>query len=43
MSFPKNPGWAFWTTVVVAAVLIGYPLSLGPACWMTAQIGRAHV
>jgi hypothetical protein len=29
----KKPGVAFWATVVVAVVLVGYPLSFGPACW----------
>jgi hypothetical protein len=29
----KKPGVAFWATVVAVVVLIGYPLSIGPACW----------
>ena len=29
----KNPGVAFWATVVVLAVL-AYPISFGPACWL---------
>jgi hypothetical protein len=29
----KHPSAAFWATVVVVAVLVGYPLSFGPACW----------
>src|SRR5260370_27812230 len=29
----KKPGVAFWATVVVVVVLVGYPLSFGPACW----------
>jgi hypothetical protein len=33
----KKPGVAFWATVVVAAVLVAYPLSFGPACWITAR------
>jgi hypothetical protein len=32
----KKPGVAFWATVVVVVVLVAYPLSLGPACWLTA-------
>jgi hypothetical protein len=32
----KKPGWAFWTTVAVVVVLVGYPLSFGPACWIVA-------
>jgi hypothetical protein len=31
----KKPGVAFWATVVLVAVLVGYPLSFGPACWLT--------
>jgi hypothetical protein len=34
----KKPGVAFWATVVVVVVLIGYPLSFGPACWLTSQL-----
>ena len=29
----KQPGVAFWATVVVVVVLVAYPLSFGPACW----------
>jgi hypothetical protein len=28
----KKPGAAFWTTLVVVAMLV-YPLCYGPACW----------
>ncbi len=35
MTSRKKPGAAFWATVVVVvAALIGYPLLLGPACWL---------
>ncbi len=27
----KQPGMAFWATVVVVAMLVAYPLSMGPA------------
>jgi hypothetical protein len=30
----KKPGVAFWATVVVVAVLM-YPISFGPACWVS--------
>jgi hypothetical protein len=30
----KKPGVAFWATVVVVVLLVAYPLSFGPACWM---------
>jgi len=36
MTDRKKPGWAFWTTVVLAVVL-AYPLSFGPACWLAHQ------
>ena len=34
MTERKNPGVAFWATVVVAVVLMAYPLSFGPFCRM---------
>ena len=34
-----KPGVAFWATVVVVAVL-AYPLSFGPACWITSRLDR---
>jgi hypothetical protein len=33
MTDHKKPGMAFWATVAMVVVLIGYPLSFGPACW----------
>jgi len=33
----KKPGAAFWTTVVVVVVVLAYPLSFGPACWITSR------
>ena len=33
----KKPGVAFWATVVVVVVLVAYPLSFGPAIWLTAR------
>jgi hypothetical protein len=38
MTSRKKPGVAFWATVVVALVL-AYPLSFGPACWITTRTG----
>ena len=35
----KHPTPAFWITVALVAVLVGYPLSFGPACWL-ADRGR---
>jgi hypothetical protein len=33
----KKPGVAFWATVGLVVVLVGYPLSCGPACWVVNQ------
>jgi hypothetical protein len=33
----KKPGVAFWATVAVVAALVAYPLSFGPAIWLTAR------
>ena len=33
----KKPGVAFWATVTVVVALVGYPLSFGPACWLTSR------
>jgi hypothetical protein len=33
MTDRKKPGVAFWATVTLFVVLVGYPLSFGPACW----------
>jgi hypothetical protein len=38
----KKPGVAFWTTVVVVVMLVVYPLSLGPVCWITCQMERGE-
>ena len=41
MSEPKKkPGVAFRATVVVVVVLMGYPLSFGPACWISSRTGK---
>jgi hypothetical protein len=36
----KKPGVAFWATVVIVVVLIGYPVSFGPACWLSSRFTR---
>jgi len=33
----KQPSGAFWTTVALVAVLVAYPLSFGPACWVCSR------
>jgi hypothetical protein len=35
MTDRKKPGVAFWATVVVVVVLVGYPLSFGPVAWLS--------
>jgi hypothetical protein len=37
----KKPGAAFWATVVVIALLVMYPLSFGPACWISSRTNTA--
>jgi hypothetical protein len=31
----KKPGVAFWATVALVVVLVAYPLSFVPACWIS--------
>lgn len=43
MSEQKKPGFGFWATVV-ATVLVLYPLSFGPACWIVSRyVGMSEV
>jgi len=35
----QHPSAAFWITVALVAVLLAYPLSFGPACWLTSRTG----
>jgi hypothetical protein len=37
----KHPTAAFWITVALVVVLVGYPLSIGPAWWMTCKMGHS--
>lgn len=30
----KKPGAAFWATLGLVVLLVVYPLSFGPACWL---------
>ncbi len=32
-----KPTAGFWITVALVAVLVGYPLSFGPACWISSR------
>ena len=38
MTDRKKPGVGFWVTVGLAIVL-AYPLSFGPACWISSRFG----
>jgi len=33
----KRPGVAFWATVAAVGLLVLYPLSFGPWCWLVVQ------
>ena len=35
----QRPFPAFWITVALVTVLVGYPLSFGPACWIVSCMG----
>ena len=39
MSFRKKPGVVFCAIVIAVVLLVGYPLSFGPACWVMANAG----
>src|SRR5262245_702049 len=34
----KKPGLAFWATAVVVVGLVAYPLSFGPASWISSRM-----
>jgi len=34
-----HPSAAFWINVALVVVLVGYPLSFGPACWISSRTG----
>lgn len=39
----RRERWAKWTAVGLAVlVLTGYPLSFGPACWLTSRYGSLY-
>ena len=35
----RSPGIVFWGTVLASSALVLYPLSFGPACWISSQVG----
>jgi hypothetical protein len=38
----RRPTAGFWIAVVVLTVLVGYPLSFGPACWISSRQSGAR-
>jgi len=40
MTSPHKPTAGFWITVALVALLVGYPISFGPACWPCSRIER---
>jgi hypothetical protein len=40
MTSRKKPGVAFWATVALVVVIVGYPLSFGPACWISSHFAN---
>ena len=34
MTSDRKPAAGFWITVAVVAVLVAFPLSFGPVCWL---------
>lgn len=43
MTEKRKPGWPFWTAVSLVAVLILYPLTIGPACLIIHRSGYVMV
>jgi len=37
MTDREDPSAGFWITVALLVVLVGYPLSFGPACWISSR------
>lgn len=38
MSDRNQPTVGFWITMALVGLLCGYPLSFGPACWLTMRL-----
>ncbi len=38
MSEARKPTVRFWITVTLVSLLVGYPLSFGPACWIATRV-----
>ena len=35
---PKRSGAAWWIVVALGVLLVAYPLSFGPACWVCSRV-----
>jgi len=35
----EKPTFGFWVTIALVTVLVAYPLSFGPACWLVSCDG----
>ena len=38
MTYDKKPGGGFWATVVLVVTLVVYPVSFGPASWISSRV-----
>jgi hypothetical protein len=38
----KKPTAGFWITLALVALLVGYPLSFGPACWISSHAAHGE-
>jgi hypothetical protein len=38
----KRAGAGFWITVALVGVLVAYPLSIGPAIWLSLVLGEPN-
>ncbi len=43
MNDRKRPSAAVWITVALLVVLVGYPLSFGPVCWIRTRTRESRV
>ncbi len=43
MTDRKKPGVAFWTTVTLVVLLVGYPLAIGPCMYATERWGQQSI
>lgn len=43
MESPRKPTTGFWITVALVTMLLAYPLSFGPACWISARLETSEM